>query len=83
MTNLAEPPNELHEKILKKKDISKYPKSIFSEKQKRLCISSGSTRYKRGHPKRVHGIDSDCNTKAVSLNRFYAVDNKAISERQV
>lgn len=22
----------------------------------------------------IHGIDSDCNTKAVSLNRFYAVD---------
>ena len=22
----------------------------------------------------IHGIDSDCNTKAVSLSRFYAVD---------
>ena len=31
----------------------------------------------------IHGIDSVRDTKAVSLNRFYAVDNKAISERQV
>ena len=69
--------NELREKILKKKDLSNYPKSIFSGKQKRLCISSGATHYRWGLIKQIHGIDSDCNTKAVGLNRFYAVDNKA------
>ena len=83
MTNRPESVGELLEKILKKKDLSNYPKSIFSEKQKRLCISNGATHCRWGLIKRVRGIDSDCNTKAVSLNRFYAVDNKAISERQV
>lgn len=75
MTNRSERLNELHEKILKKKKTFPTTQNQFSPKnKKRLCISNGATHCRWGLIKRVHGIDSDCNTKAVSLNRFYAVD---------
>ena len=83
MTISPHRPNELIFLIRNKKTSFQIRKIKFLPGTKKALYSRQGHLLQRGLPMRLHGTDSDCNTKAVSLNRFYAVDNKAISEMKV
>ena len=83
LTNRRSCPNELIFLIRNKKASFQIRKIKFLPGTKKVLYSRQGHLLQIGLPMRLHGIDSVRDTKAVSLNRFYAVDNKAISERQV